>query len=557
MFNVLFFKIGFPAFGSVAFLIFINCVQLFLFLSFPANIKYARHAYAGTLSLLSILMGILALFRGSQVALMLLGGTSITFSLIAMYLFALTQGTFGTLVEFLMIPFNLVYGWIRAVIDLTVDVLPKVFEHLGLRLKAERFKVNPMSLGAIVMFPGFMLMLLLTILFHPLVYQAIESFARNIGWYGFNLEDSLRLRLSLSMILFWLLMPVPFMRHSIQVNSPFRKDLYKILMLEVSMLVLAVTVIVSFFMVVQIQYFFLIESLQELVRMGIPSFGDYVRKGFWELAVVTGVVYGVAGIGIVVLRAKEEDGRSLRWLSVLMLLVHAVFTLSIFRRLFIYETISGLTRARAYGMMFLFVLLVMTLVFIIRFVRRAYQGWHILEFSVIVVCLLVTTIVDVDRIIVKYAPPLVDEQVDYAYISNLSSDAAEGWVDGYVWSKNSLDWLRDLDYIDMTDQDISNMYMAYETLTKTRERYTSLARLYGGGETVKTLENSEVPLKLTDRDFLWRQLLNTNLSQWAGYRLLTATVSTTEIVDYQELSAELISNYQKHKTEITDYPLVW
>jgi len=106
-----------------------------------------------------------------------------------------------------------------------------------------------------------------------------------------------------------------------------------------------------------------------------------------------------------------------------------VFVLSIFRRVWLYQSYHGLTLARLYGLALLILLVGLMVTMALRYSYRHIK-WVKVEAAWILVILFGTVVLNMESLVVK-VPPTVNNRVDYVYLSRLSGDGYEGWKQAY------------------------------------------------------------------------------------------------------------------------------
>ncbi len=207
---------------------------------------------------------------------------------------------------------------------------------------------------------------------------------------------------------------------------------------EMTVVVIMVTMVMGSFLVVQWPYVFArVATEAHLSTLGVATYSEYVRRGFGELLQVAVAMFGLSWLVLVVKRSTKNQGvvRTLVGVQVLLGLEFVIFVTSIFRRVILYTQYHGLSLARLYGLAGLIWLIGMAIMLAWRFKRghnlTKYElGWTILA-------LFVTMSINMEAIVVA-TPPTVNGNVDYVYLSRMSPDGYTGWVQALDWSKTVL-----------------------------------------------------------------------------------------------------------------------
>jgi hypothetical protein len=136
-----------------------------------------------------------------------------------------------------------------------------------------------------------------------------------------------------------------------------------------------------------------------------------------------------------------EDKKSkdvLKKVNILLLSETLIFIFSIMRRVWIYQTLHGLSRIRVYGMAFLIGMFAFTIILILRHFKHYAVKWYLVEFASVIAVVFLSFFFDTDKLIATRFRPTVNDEVDYGYISRLSPDAVDGWVEAYNQARGVL-----------------------------------------------------------------------------------------------------------------------
>lgn len=148
----------------------------------------------------------------------------------------------------------------------------------------------------------------------------------------------------------------------------------------------------------------------DLIKFGVSTYSEYVRRGFVELLLAAGFTFAILWVGI---SAKLH-----KYLQYLLAGELVVYILTVFRRVYIYQQYHGLSVARVYGSVFL-----IWLIFIL--ISELLKKPKYLAISVAV--LTVMGLVNVEGYISRNNPPTVNNRIDYVYLSSISADGYYGW----------------------------------------------------------------------------------------------------------------------------------
>lgn len=201
---------------------------------------------------------------------------------------------------------------------------------------------------------------------------------------------------------------------------------------ELSIILGSIIVLFTIFIVVQFRYLFMLVGEMDLRQIGISSatYSEYVRAGFSELLVAAAIAGGVLiYVSRFAHKFVEMEKGTLQILSTILTLETAFILASAVKRLFLYMDAHGLTRAREFGFVFLIwlaVILIILLASIIYKISRDLQAKMVITLSLVI--LLGINIINLDALIADKYPPTVNKEIDYSYITNLSTDASKSWI---------------------------------------------------------------------------------------------------------------------------------
>jgi len=202
-------------------------------------------------------------------------------------------------------------------------------------------------------------------------------------------------------------------------------------------IVMGVTaLVIASFIAIQWPYIFAnVRAETDLSQFGVATYAEYVKKGFVELLRACVFIYGLIWMGLTALRQIRENKSKL--LTILQWVVMGEFLVvlvSIFRRVYLYQSLHGLTLIRIYGALFLVWLLFMTITIAGRHVTNKIRFglWEGI-FTLLIFVVIGTW--NAEKYIAIQFPPTVNHRIDYVYLSRLSADGADGWVMAYNHAK--------------------------------------------------------------------------------------------------------------------------
>jgi hypothetical protein len=408
LFNLFFFKTNFWGLGFGLLIFIINgCF-------FVARQKNPKYLWLGvSSSLLAVLFGFLISFRSNELVQVLNLLVASILSLTSLYFYKL-HGVFKfKIIETLLAPLETVARLPEALIGKgTTDVS----EHSTQSSKRNQALFN----GLLISIPVVGILLFLLMQADPIFGKLTQNFLSSI------FERAL-----ISFILFMGMLGFAKVRlqkeHSEEsLVLPEGGRGY-----EFIMVLGAVAILFGIFIMIQFQYLFSQPSTAQLQEIGIQSltYSEYVRKGFFELLIVAGLVIGI--ISFVIRSLKKIGGKEkilIQTFGGMVVLETSLILWSDFQRLILYAQENGLTRARIIGFIFLVYLAYLLVVMLIELVYRMTQKQL---FGVIIpVTLLVLasfTLVNIDGLIATQFKPTVNKEIDYFYITSLSSDTYPVW----------------------------------------------------------------------------------------------------------------------------------
>lgn len=210
--------------------------------------------------------------------------------------------------------------------------------------------------------------------------------------------------------------------------------------IEALIVSLGTAILFGLFLSVQIQYLFLEVPETQLQHLGIniSTYSEYVRQGFFQLLIAAGiattmVAYSARRIHLMVSTGKRllQSGMMVVTLETELLLLSAA------KRLSLYAGAHGLTISRILGTIFLLWLCTALVVLVYSIVKRVKRMYFFFIFFAITMGAMVSVnVLPIDAIIATSYPPTVNQEIDYIYISMLSSDARDAWPSVIHFAQN-------------------------------------------------------------------------------------------------------------------------
>lgn len=279
----------------------------------------------------------------------------------------------------------------------------------------------------------------------PVAYLLLSLFAGADPIFGHAVEELLgkemfsrvivRIIASVSAVV--ILFPLLFLSIARIKDSAFgfvRSSIFSREMVFVSGLI---AVVVGAFLIVQWPYVFAnVAAETDLSQFGVATYSEYVKRGFFEFIFIAIILYALTWVGLLVSRGKG-DKRLLILIQSTVLIESIIYIASLFRRLWLYQSLHGLTLGRIYGGFFLAWVALLFLTLAGRFILPKVR-WIAVELACTAVFFLLFTLANVEHFIASVRPPTVNQRVDFIYLSRLSADGYSGWIRAYEHAKEIL-----------------------------------------------------------------------------------------------------------------------
>lgn len=513
--------INIPHFGTIGFLLTIVVGHCVNFLAFKTPKERKKYIYgAATISLVAAFASI---FRASFTDRFLLISLSSFWWLISFYLFIIPNEIFGSYIEVLAIPFRLVNPAFAASVKF-LSIITNI-SFAGSRVNK---LISKVVLGLLITIPTAGALILLLSSADPIFL----TYVRNIFNIDLTLVEVLvqiLWRIFFSLFVFAFLGVLVLMKISSRFNSPT-----SVLQKENShligpylMLTTTLSVTLIFFLAIQVKYL-AIRDLGDLTSFGITTFSEYVRKGFAELILATGIVYGVSAVGLLLYRSFKPHRIHL-FLNSLLIILNLALAAMAYRRVYLYMQEHGLTHMRVYGIMVLLILVFFLITMFLRYFIKNHKLYltELLGASLIV---FLFSMANVDYLLARVAPPTVNKEVDFNYLARLSADDPDSWIAVYEYIKKDT-----LPLLDKENLSLDEMILILRSTWAAGEIYDAVGTLvhkYG----------TEGEKQVFDEEY-WdfhtaKGILLLNLKEYSSYLALKNKI---DLVQLKEMRDKLYS----------------
>jgi hypothetical protein len=483
--------------GSIWFFLLTLSAHLFLGVSFFKSFTSRRQTYAVTSSVLACLSAGAAVYRASSVDQIVLGLVAVVATFVTTYLYALTHEKFGAFTELLLLPLQLGLEWIGTAAELFAQLPTRIGKFFSQasgivpKWKVKSSTTNSVVRGLFLTVPFLFIVGVLLASADPIFSQSIS---RLFSIHVPKFPEWIFFRAGYTLVFLAISAPVAWMAIKEKFHSPLQNKIFKNMKIEGLMLSGAIALLLAVFLIIQFRYLFTTVSETELHQFGVQTYSEYVRKGFSELLIVSVLVYIVAGIGMVIYRAiPSKEANQLRTTNIVLLSEAVVFIFSIMRRVWLYQISHGLSRVRVYGMVFLVLMILFTIILILRHFKQLKVKWYAVEYLVGAAVLFSVFFINTDKIIATQFKPTVNGLVDYGYISRLSADAADGWIEAYQWAKQVLYDPNVMKKKEFSEDEIRQIVYAQDVINHFYDQRSELQRKYDSvGVSLNNLGKDEV-----------------------------------------------------------------
>lgn len=521
-------RLTIPWMGSVGFSILILLAHTFLyFISRYDALRNAKN-YAFSSSIISIATAVLTTFRASPVDQFLLAIVSLVFLFITAYLLAINHDRFGAISEVVLVPIMLALNWFLAAVKTINDIIKTCTNAFSGQIHTKPKNVSNILLGIAITIPVIFVLIALLSFADPVFSKTIGKL---IAFDWVRLDSWILARSIFAVAIAFLSLPffnliIPQSYKSIFAN----KKQWMGMITPAYILVISVLVVMTSFLLIQFPYIFAQVPETQLHQFGVQTYSEYVRRGFVELTLVSILIYSVSFVCLVIYRAKNQS--LLRFLNFLLIGEGLIFIFSIFRRVYLYQALHGLTRIRVYGTAFLILMILLSIVLALRHLLPKIN-WYIWEVLITAFVVVTVSLIGVDKFIAEYHPPTVNEQVDYVYISKLSTEATSGLILSYKHSVLELNSFAKKSIF--TEDDRRQLIYLNQTLHNLRQKYAQLALVYG---TQTDYEKLQI---FTYFKYIPSEIKYYNFADLAAYAQLVSQIPADEIIAANNLSQQLLN----------------
>lgn len=515
--------------GSVGFSILILLAHTFLYLISRHDSSKKAKNYAFSSSVVSIAAAVLTAFRASPVDQFLLAIVSLVFLFITAYLLAINHNRFGAISEIILIPFVLCLNWFLAAVKTINDIIKIGTNSFSGQIHTKPKNVSNILLGIAITIPVVLVLIALLSFADPVFSKTIGKL---IAFEWIRLDSWIVARAIFAIAIAFLSLPflnliIPQSYKSIFANKKYWLD--KIT--PAYILVASVLIVMTSFLLIQFPYIFAQVEETQLHQFGVQTYSEYVRRGFVELTLVSILIYSVSFVCLVVYRAKNQS--FLRILNFFLIGEGVIFITSIFRRVYLYQALHGLTRIRVYGTAFLILMILLSIVLALRHLLPKIN-WYIWEVLITSFVVVAVSLIGVDKFIAEYHRPTVNEQVDYVYISKLSTEATNGLIQSYKHSVLELNSFAKK--ATFTEDDRRQLIYINQTLHNLRQKYAQLALVYG---TQQIYEKLQI---YTYYKYIPPEIKYYNFADLSAYALFVSQIPVDELIAANKLSQELLNS---------------
>lgn len=281
---------------------------------------------------------------------------------------------------------------------------------------------------------------------------------------------------------------------------------------ELAVITGSVLFLFAVFIAVQFRYLFFTVAEKELSQLGIASltYSEYARKGFFELLIAATIAGGVIMYVLKFLhRLQDRQKLFVQIFSGVLTVETGLLLLSAAKRVFLYANAHGLTRAREFGFVFLVWLAVLLAIFLWRILKEIKKEQFFASAIITTLfALLLINVVNLDGLIATQYKPTVNNEVDYYYISSLSTDASDAWVPAIEDAEKTITELSSVSKF--STEDNRKLYWAKSTLQQFVIKGAYLLKKYG-----------EVDAnKLSANELQRRKWQSFNISEYVGYKTM-------------------------------------
>lgn len=308
---------------------------------------------------------------------------------------------------------------------------------------------------------------------------------------------------------------------------------------ELTIVMSVIALIIASFIIIQWPYVFVnVKSEINLSRFGVATYAEYVTKGFIELLRVSVFIYALLWLGLTTLRQNEIKPKMLSILQWVVMGEFFIIVVSIARRVYLYQMYHGLTLIRVYGFFFLIWLACMAFTLAGRHITSKVR-FGAIEGLITIFLFVILGVWNVEHYIAVFHPPTVNKRVDYVYLSRMSADGVDGWINAYTHAKQIIE-----KYTNTSGEIDKNArreiaYAEYILRRMTYQQYDYMNK-YANPIEVKNYTKSLVDFQIKRLDVEKNELIAYRLKKpsetWVDNRLFEITQIKKDLKKKEELS---------------------
>lgn len=450
IYNLLFFKTGFGI-GTTLFILLLN-IYFFLAKNDDKHLNLALFS-----SVASVLFAFLFAFRGNGIVQLVDLALSFFFALTSLYLYRYSGSLLFKVSRFLLIPF--------AVTERSLISLLSSSKQSDQTSESSKNSYSSLIRGLLITIPIFIILLILLAQADPIFGKFTGDFFKNIGE-----------RTIVSAILFIALLSLGLIKFFPKTHETINQTIPEGKSSELLVITTSIIGLFAIFIIIQFRYLFLGVGERELHELGINSltYSEYVRKGFFELLIAAAIVCGVILYIFKYLHNLENSQKQIiQIFSSILTIETGLLLLSAVKRLGLYADAHGLTRARVFGFIFLIWLGLLLAIFFIRIFKELREKEFFAScVFVTLTALVLVNIINIDGLIALRYRPTVNGEVDYYYLTSLSTDATAAWAPSIEYVQETVNRLEGLNEI--TPEDNRKLIWASMTMEQLKSKIAAV-----------------------------------------------------------------------------------
>lgn len=280
------------------------------------------------------------------------------------------------------------------------------------------------------------------------------------------------------------------------------------------------------FIIIQFNYLFSSVGERQLHKLGITSltYSEYVNKGFFELLIAASLSCVIILFSLNILNTSSSVYSKIsRILLAVLTSETTILLISDLKRLSLYAISHGLTRARVFGFVFLVWLFTILAIFLVRTIKEVHSKLIFSSvFTVSLIGIIFLNLLNIDGIIATKYRPTVNKEVDYYYLSSLSFDAKDSWVDAVGDAEKIINEL--IPKKEISAEDNRRLFYAKSSLLELNRKIEYIQDKYGSIE--------EFDKKYPNKDENYRKVIfnrrswqSFNLAESQAYKLIAEYVN--------------------------------